>query len=149
MRTPSPAWPLPRMAGCSLPLATKKRSGFGTPRPAASYARFWAIKAPLRHLAFSPDGRILASAGQDASIKLWDPASGQELQTLRGHSHAVNQVAFAPDGKRLASAAADRTVKLWDPATGLEVLTLSRHGGNVVSVAFERRSPAHRLGKPG
>jgi tetratricopeptide (TPR) repeat protein len=65
-------------------------------------------------VAFSPDGRRLASASDDETVKLWDVASGQELRTLKGHTGPVLSVAFSPDGWRLASAGDDRMVKIWD-----------------------------------
>jgi tetratricopeptide (TPR) repeat protein len=65
-------------------------------------------------VAFSPDGRRLASAGYDAMVKVWDIASGQELRTLYGHTAAVRSVAFSSDGGRLASASHDGTVEVWD-----------------------------------
>jgi WD40 repeat protein len=69
-------------------------------------------------VAFSPDGKTLASAGDDQSVKLWDVATGQERASLRGHGQAVMSVAFSPDGRTLASASADKTVRLWGMATG-------------------------------
>ncbi len=68
----------------------------------------------VRGVAFSPDGSRLASASDDHTVRLWDPATGQPTATLEGHTDGVRGVAFSPDGSRLASASADHTVRLWD-----------------------------------
>jgi WD40 repeat protein len=62
---------------------------------------------------FSPDGKRIASAGGDKTVRIWDAATGKELFKLTGHAEGVWGVAFSPDGKLLASASWDKTVKLW------------------------------------
>jgi WD40 repeat protein/serine/threonine protein kinase len=94
----------------------------------------------LRSVAFSPDGRRIASAGLDQTVKLWDAATGQPVLTLRGHFDNIFCLAFSPDGHRLASASIDRTVRIWDatpPQSGPEELTLRGHTGAVTDVAFD------------
>ena len=94
----------------------------------------------IREVAFSPDGKLLATAEIDNTAKLRDPDSGQVLQTIKGHTQGVNGVAFTPDGKTLATAGLDGVVMLWDVrAPGQDVLllrTLKGHEGSVYSVAI-------------
>jgi hypothetical protein len=87
-------------------------------------------------VAFSPDGRTLASSGLDVIIELWDVASGSQLRTLTGHSSIVDSLAFGPDGRTLASGSRDKTIKLWDVASGRELHTLAGHTDWVYSIAF-------------
>ncbi|WP_254625967.1 WD40 repeat domain-containing protein [Nostoc sp. TCL240-02] len=67
----------------------------------------------VNSVAFSPDGKTIASASSDNTVKLWDAATGKQITTLNGHSDTVWSVAFSPDSKIIASASSDNTVKLW------------------------------------
>ena len=86
-------------------------------------------------VAYSPDGKRLASGDFGGTIKIWDAATGQELGTLKGQAERIHSLAYSPDGRRLAAGSLDQTVKLWDVATGEEVITL-KHDGWVWFVAF-------------
>jgi WD40 repeat protein len=93
-------------------------------------------KDVIHDVAFSPDGKTLATCGYDRLIVLWDADSGRELRRLKEHSDSVYGVAFRPDGKWLASAAADRAVKVWDVATGKLLYTLGEATDCVYAVAW-------------
>jgi WD40 repeat protein/serine/threonine protein kinase len=76
-------------------------------------------------MAYSPDGKKLASGWGDGSVRLWDAQTGKPLFVIRGHSSPIISLAFRPDGKHLASASYDdETVRVWDAQTGQEPLTL-------------------------
>jgi WD40 repeat protein len=89
-------------------------------------------------VAFSPDGKRLASASGDGTVKVWDATSGEVLLTLKGHHSRVMSMVFSLDGKRLTSAGSygDQTVKVWDATNGEVLLTLKGHTSLVMSVAF-------------
>src|SRR5262249_45752220 len=84
----------------------------------AELVRFEGHRGGVFDIDFSPDGKTLASASLDGSVRLWDVASGQAIGTPTGHTDEVFGVAFSPDGSRLASTSSDGTVRLWDVATG-------------------------------
>ncbi|MFI1169625.1 NB-ARC domain-containing protein, partial [Streptomyces sp. NPDC020801] len=91
----------------------------------------------VESVAIAPDGTWLATAGDnDASVRLWDRASGTCTVTLTGHTGMVLSVAIPPDGTWLATGGDDGTVRLWDPATGTCTATLTGHAGPVLSVAI-------------
>ncbi|HOB54012.1 MAG TPA: NACHT domain-containing protein [Acidobacteriota bacterium] len=87
-------------------------------------------------VAYSPDGRKIASGSRDNTVRIWDAESGAELAILRGHEREVTSVAFSPDGRRIASGSGDNTVRLWDAESGTELVILRGHQHVVSSVVY-------------
>jgi WD40 repeat protein len=77
----------------------------------------------VQHVAYSPDGRFLATASQDGTVKLWNPTTGEEVRTIRGDSGTIQFLAFSADGRRLATGSYDGHLTIWDPATGQDPFT--------------------------
>ena len=93
-------------------------------------------------LAFSPDGKTLASAGGDDAVRLWEISTGAELHRLTKHHHGVFGLSFTGDGRTLALGSGDHTVRLWDLATGQESRMLAGHHHGVRALAL---SPDDRV----
>jgi WD40 repeat protein len=96
----------------------------------------WHEDQGVRSVAFSRNGKLLATGEFDNNAKLRDPVTGEVCAVLRGHQDGVNCVAFSPDNKTLATASLDHTIKLWDVSTLDELKTLRGHHGWVLSLAF-------------
>jgi WD40 repeat protein len=93
-------------------------------------------KRNVTSVAFSPDGKILASGSEDESLKLWNIDTGEEIRTLKAHNFWVTSVAFSPDGKLLASGGEDKIVNLWEVSSGKKLDSLHGHDNSVTALAF-------------
>jgi len=87
-------------------------------------------------VAFSLDGTKVATASTDDTARVWDVATGRQLQIFNGHTDSVNGVAFSPDGQRLATCGSDNTIRIWDVATGQQLQKLTGHTDKIWTVAY-------------
>ncbi|WP_426750384.1 WD40 repeat domain-containing protein [Myxococcus sp. Y35] len=116
--------------------------------PAARWGQAWAearasslrwtqrFEGSVLALAFSPDGKLLASGGYDAVVRVWDVKSGARVAELKGHEAEVHAVAFSPDGRWLAAAGRPGALWLWDWQQGRRVALLAGHTDVVRGLAF-------------
>ncbi|KAF5350766.1 hypothetical protein D9758_010327 [Tetrapyrgos nigripes] len=95
-------------------------------------------KSRVQQVAYSPDGRHVASGSDDRTVRIWDTQTGQQVgQPLEGHTSRIWSVAYSPDGRHVASGSSDRTVRIWDTQTGQQVgQPLEGHTSWISSVAY-------------
>src|SRR5260221_232197 len=92
--------------------------------------------ASVSAVAWSPNGKHIASASDDGTVQVWDAANGGHLYIYRGHTDHVNAASWSPDGKRIASGSDDFTVQVWDAANGGHVYIYRGHTDAVWGVAW-------------
>jgi hypothetical protein len=125
------------LTACALLAALSPRARAQQPPPQQPRIEIdSAASNAVTAVAFSPDGRFLASANASGTIKVWNLATGRRNRTLRGPAGAVNAVAFSPDSNLLVAGGDDKTVRAWDlGGNGREILN-GAHAARVLSVAY-------------
>jgi WD40 repeat protein len=115
------------------PKAKPEDDLLGQKRPTPPAGQKW-----IRLMVFSPDGKVLATAGADSTVKLWNMENGQWIRTIAGHQDIVTSLVFTPDSRAIATGSMDKNVRLWNTANGQLLGTLSQHVYPIRAVAFSK-----------
>jgi WD domain, G-beta repeat len=91
---------------------------------------------PVKTAAFSGDGKLVVTASDDNTARIWDAESGREIVVLKGHTGSVGTAAFSADGKRVVTASWDHTARIWNAEGGTEIVVLKDPNSGVLSAAF-------------
>src|SRR5207249_4623633 len=98
--------------------------------------RVWAHEQPVKFAEFSPDGRLVLTAAEDGTVKVWDLQSGEGKRVLVKHGRPVRHATFSPDGRRVVTASDDGTALVWNAETGQPLADPLRHDDRVVYACF-------------
>ncbi|MFN6497512.1 MAG: eIF2A-related protein [Nostoc sp. DedQUE01] len=90
----------------------------------------------VRNASFSPDGKLIVTASNDKTARVWDTSTGKLLSELKGHQNSVNNASFSPDGKLIVTASDDNTARVWDTSTGKLLSELKGHQSAVINASF-------------
>jgi WD40 repeat protein len=121
---------------CAVPQTLSPSASISPMPPGTTLYTYHGHRNAITAVAWSPDGKRIASASYDRTVQVWDAVTGHLFVTYSGHRNWVSAIAWSPDGKYIASASFDRTVQVWDAATGRRLLTYHGHTDTVASVAW-------------